>query len=92
MYVLRCIKNGYYTEDLEAVLSHWIHTIILILGERLLAIKLNLIYDVILDHTQIFLISEEYKNVVETIAKPRAVPASAGASTSATAKSKNSSN
>ena len=72
------------------MLSHWIHTIILILGERLLAIKLNLIYDVILDHTQILLISEEYKNV-ETIAKPRAVPASAGVSTSATANSKNSS-
>ena len=62
----------------------------LILGESLLAIKLYLIMISLLTAHILFL-SEE-KNVVENIAKPRAVPVSAGASTFATAKSNNSSN
>ena len=48
-------------------------------------------YDVSLDHAHILFISEE-KNAVGKIAKPGAVPISAGASTFATAKSSNSSN
>ena len=60
----------------------------LILGESLLAIT-N--YDIILDHAHILLLSEE-KNVIGKIAKPGAVPVSAGAFTFVTAKSNNSSN
>ena len=64
---------------------------ILILGESLLAIKLYLIMTSFLTTPTSFS-SVKRKYVIGKIAKPGAVPTSAGASTFATAKSNNSSN
>ena len=72
------LRNGYFPSNWRQCKSHWIHTTctILILGESLFAIKLYLIM-IILDHAHIL----KGKNAVGKIAKPGAVPASAGAST-----------
>jgi len=53
-------------------ISHWIHTMILILAERLLAIKLYLIMTsfLILDHAHILFLSED-KNCCRKDCKSR---------------------
>ena len=68
---------------------HWIHTMILILGENLLAIKLHLIVMSFLTMPT----SSSYVNTKvpsERLQKPGEVFTSTGASTFATAKSNNS--
>ena len=88
---LGALRIDYFPKTVRQCISHWVHTIILILGESLLAIKPHLIMMSFLTMpTSFSLVKRKY--VVGKIAKPGAVPISTGAYSFATAKSNNSSN